>query len=121
MDKNNIEPAEGGMTRNSQTVIVLIGVAISAISTGALFIFEFNREINEGFRQHALIINQNHADLMKKSDADFKALLRSGEENRREFFRVIEDRRVETDDKLDDQSEELYQIKLDFQVGPDTR
>ena len=121
MDKNNIEPAEGGMTRNSQTVIVLIGVVISTISTGAVFVIDFNREINEGFRQHALVINQNHADLMKKADADFKALLRKGDEDRRELFRVIEDRRVETDEKLDDQREELYQIKLDFQVGPDTR
>ena len=97
MDRNSIDPAEGGMSRNLQTVILLVGVFISAICTGAVFSSEFNREIREGFRQHALVVNQNHADLMAKSDADLKALLRKGDEDRRELFGVIENRRIESD------------------------
>ena len=123
MDHRKIDPAEGGMSRNLQTVLLLIGLALSVISTGVILIFEFNEfkgEIDEGFRQHALVIDRNHADLLAKSDSDFRALLRTGENDRRELFGIIEDRRIETDEKLDDQREELYQIKLDIQVRPNT-
>ena len=93
MKRNRTDPAENCVTINTQTAIVLVGLVLTAISIG----FIVSGQIREGFRQQALLINQNYASLVAKSDADFKALLRGGDDDSRELIGVIEDRRSETD------------------------
>jgi len=110
--------AQVGISRNLQTWLMIISVALAAIGTTAVIIFEFNGQITEGFRQQALVINQNHANLAAKADADLKALYLRQDEDRRELFGVIEHRRIETDQDLEDQRKELHQIKLDIQADP---
>ena len=83
MKKNQSDPAENCVTINTQTAIVLVGLVLTAISIG----FLVSGLISVAFRQQAILINQNYASLVAKSDADFKALLSGGDDDSRELIR----------------------------------
>ena len=119
MNKNKNRHAKRGMTRKVQTVIILVGLALPPIGAKAL-VFVFIGQFNEGLTQQAHISDENHVNFAAKMSADFELLQRTRNEGRRELIGVIQRRRIEIDENLNDQRKELRQIKPDFQAKPDS-
>ena len=124
MNKNKTRSVKRGRARTVKRGIVLVCLTLPPICANSctkdLLHFGLKGQLNESFRQHEIVANQSHADLNAKAITDSKALLRIRDEGYRELIGIIERRRIETNDNLDDQRKELRQLKRDFQAKPDS-